>query len=1209
MNSLKKLKKNQKIIIVFIAIIAFMGLVISIPSLARLKNRNTIYSVESWDGTIASSYKQGNGTEENPYIISNGGEFAFFVEQLKTTDYEGMYFELSNDIILNSGIYDYNETEGLKYTIDNITYFVKEYSDEYYDNASMEENYVGKINRTSTIDNFKGNFNGKSFTIYGLYITDSENDDIALFKNLDGQVNDLYISNSVIYGKGNVAGLVVNTTDSTLNNIMYEGFVVNKSSSKLSESTIDPMAVTATTVETNKNLSLPSVEIEGNIKSIKLTGEYTVSNTNATNIVKINGTEIKTNTFEIDLGTTLLNEVNITTSSTIEETSINFSNLKYNVEYYDDISSGIASITKNTSMTNIINKASVYGNYISSGIVGKVNENLQISQSYNTGNIYSSYISSGIVGIIKDNQNHTTLTNIYNKGTISSTLSGSIMGCALNNTGLININNSINASENYSLNTVNNSIVNIVNSYSINGLSVYNGTINGTFTQTALENLYTEEVMSKLSYNKFVSLKDIEENNSNVWIYEKNSLPILYIDDINDPIANINLSKYSWNNLSSELNIIDISNSITFKIEQVSVLNQIKEKYYYITNSRVPMTAEELEKITTWRSYDDVVTINESGYYVIYAKIVGTDDTVTYINTDVLALNVNGFTTNISMDNHIWSDFRTDLSEVYTNKEINLSIIAHDDLLTINSIDYYISNEMKTEEQLNSLTTWIPYTDYITISNTGRYIVYAKIVDSDSNIRYVNTDYIIYNGYQETLSIGNISKDYQTNYITDKSNIKLKFDSDFEVEFKEGYTHNLISNILLPVGTKITLIDNNTNKVYKKTITTEEDLYNYNDSCNGQISCTKYATYKFGEFEQIGMSEQTYYDESLNYNKTISNEKYTINIDFSNTSLTENYYDVSFYIALKNSSNEFLYQTLNNTVNSINIYTTINDQNVSTTHKITSDYANQTINYNSDSELSINFTKEIIYTSVNNKNIIDTTFENKKAGLIIRLYDQDGVQINKKYLDNMIFELGEKEYFTSSDNSIRIDLGSIANNEVNTLKIKTKENSSNLTNGTYYIKINKFISDDGYYYENLDSEEVSIPLVVENQSVDISNYSFDVQIVTESIILNKKLDTHLTTFSVTYSGEFIEPNIRVSLYEKNALTAYNQDYTLIDLAEYTNDTLYVADTNKYFVDILIPTLNLNVIPNKFNNNGYKYVFELYDGTRKISKIEKYFIVK
>ena len=35
-----------------------------------------------------------------------------------------------------------------------------------------------------------------------------------------------------------------------------------------------------------------------------------------------------------------------------------------------------------------------------------------------------------------------------------------------------------------------------------------------------------------------------------------------------------------------------------------------------------------------------------------------------------------------------------------------------------------------------------------------------------------------------------------------------------EIIQKEGYNHNLISNILLTLNTKITLVDKNTNKIY-----------------------------------------------------------------------------------------------------------------------------------------------------------------------------------------------------------------------------------------------------------------------------------------------------------------------------------------------------------------------------------------------------------
>ena len=325
--------------------------------------------------------------------------------------------------------------------------------------------------------------------------------------------------------------------------------------------------------------------------------------------------------------------------------------------------------------------------------------------------------------------------------------------------------------------------------------------------------------------------------------------------------------------------------------------------------------------------------------------------------------------------------------------------------------------------------------------------------------------------------------------------------------------------------------------------------------------------------------------------------------------MVENYYDLSFYLAIKSNTGEYLYQTLNNTIKNINIYSNINDSEIETTHNLTTDYDKQTIYYNSNSKLDIKFLNNVIYSTINNKNIIDTTYENKKSGLLLKLYNEDNHEISKQYLDNIIFEVDGKEYFATKDNSIKINLGSALDTREKTLTIKTRENSSGLANGTYYIKINKFLSDDGYYYNSLYEDEIFITVIVENQEIIVPEHSFDVIMTTNSVILNKKEENHLASFNIVYYGSLIEPNVRISLYKKNDLTAYNQKYTLISLLEYSSDSLIKAETNKYFIDLLNPIYNLNLIPNKFENNGYKYVFELYDGSNKISQIEKYFIVR
>ena len=73
----------------YITLLAVLVLVISvaIPTLSRYKNRidiNALLSDENnWDGTVASSYRNGTGTRNDPYIISNAKELAYFEKMLQ----------------------------------------------------------------------------------------------------------------------------------------------------------------------------------------------------------------------------------------------------------------------------------------------------------------------------------------------------------------------------------------------------------------------------------------------------------------------------------------------------------------------------------------------------------------------------------------------------------------------------------------------------------------------------------------------------------------------------------------------------------------------------------------------------------------------------------------------------------------------------------------------------------------------------------------------------------------------------------------------------------------------------------------------------------------------------------------------------------------------------------------------------------------------
>lgn len=57
----------------------------------------------AWNGSVASSYSFGNGTQNNPYLISSGAELAYLQNQVSNgQNYSGVYFKLISDINLNN---------------------------------------------------------------------------------------------------------------------------------------------------------------------------------------------------------------------------------------------------------------------------------------------------------------------------------------------------------------------------------------------------------------------------------------------------------------------------------------------------------------------------------------------------------------------------------------------------------------------------------------------------------------------------------------------------------------------------------------------------------------------------------------------------------------------------------------------------------------------------------------------------------------------------------------------------------------------------------------------------------------------------------------------------------------------------------------------------------------------------------------------------
>lgn len=1183
MKKLKKvLKKIPKINYVVFLVLVVLFASFMFPSLARFNNRVPTTNITTWDGTVAQNYRKGTGTSDDPYIIANGAELAYFAEMLKTTNYENTYFKLNNDIVLNNGIFGYDEENGPTYKLSNSTFYLKEYSNEFYDNVNRENTKIGTINLFSSLDNFQGHFDGNFYTIYGLYIT-NDNEDIALFTNLNGEVNNLYIENALIYGGSNTAGVASNVSNSTLTNILFNGHVIGKKLiNTVHEELLNEQHIVIDNELVEYKIALPNLNIN-NITKTTLTG-------NVNSDIFINGTEV-TGDFSLDLGNLLLDEVTVTFKENTPDEVI-ITNLKYDINYNIANTAGIIADGNNVTLNKVINKANVFGEMFTAGIIAKAND-VVLNNTYNIGTIQGQ-VSAGIIASTNKN---ISLNYVYNSGLITGTSSAGLITNINNST--VNINNSFDAQDStFVINIINNSNVTIDNSYAVTQIPL-NSPNQTNFIKTTLDNLNNKEFMiTNLNFKEFVDQNDIITNDNNIWIYEENSLPILYIDDIKNPIANIHVGTYTWNNLGVNNNLIYFNSNITFNITQADNLKPIQEIYYYISPSEIPLTKTELESINNWTDYQDVIQIDEEGFYIIYAKIIDTNNNIFYINTDTLVLDKSKPIVNIELDTKNWTSYHENLDYIYINDTTEYSIIANDNLSGISSIQYYISNQILDLDSLTNVE-WIDYLNKLQLDTLGTYIIYAKVVDNCGFTTYVNSDYIIYNGYSvNSLKVGYSEVD--ANYISALSSVTFNYTYQDSNPLKENESRNIISNTLLPNNTKITLIDNINKKVYF--YQTTDDNYGYDISCSNN-EC-KYATYPLNLFKELGTNSDSYFIDT----RSSINDDFTINFDFSEADIVNNYENVVITLAIKND--DIVRDTLISSKKTFNII----DSNQSFLY-INSDYDNQPIQYNSNSTTEININTGLNQESFAGNIVHDSSNEGKIIGIAIKLIDSENNIVSKEKLKNIKFKIADKEYSPDDDGIVRINLENGLNSVNKTLTIVTYEDEASLNDGNYSFVINSYLAYDGFYTNNYSADNITIPVKVSNYVKN--EYNFDVLFADEYKIIDKKNDVTLD-LNILQTG-VINGSVRISLYKKSQLTAYNQDYNLINLADYITNELTIAKENVYNLvenpivyNNSIDSYNnvkLNLKPANLENGGYKLVFELFDGNQKVGVIEKKFIIR
>lgn len=1169
---LKKLKFDDvtKIKFIFVLFVIVATVTFSIPSLARYKNYVNLEAMfseaETWDGTIATDFNSGSGTEDDPFIISNAAEFAFFAVNADSLGYAGQYFKLSNNIILNNGLFEYDGSNRT-YTLNNTLFYLDD--ENAYDNSEFNGNIISTVNVFSSLENFRGYFDGDYHTIYGLYLT-GDTKELSLFKNLSGKVENLYFKNSLVHGGSSTAILANNVSYGEVNNVSIDGIVVGEANDN-SNSLIfglEDLNIVKDVDTYSYSYDLTNVKVY-NYQDIILKGTY--SSTLDTQILNINGQEVNVGEFEVSLGTSV-NEILFSINDN-EVSDITITDLVIEGVYSYPIASGFVGYTNDSNFTNVINKAKVYGTNVA-GLFGTAS-NISLNNAYNLGDLTGNKASALIGQVI--NNNGSVLNKTYNNGTLIGD-NTSLIGEVVNSNSLI-VSSTFNTNE---LTNTFNSVsgtVQVTNVYDVNSISVSSGELTGEVNVVIAGNINKELLTNYLGFNEYVDDEYLVEHPDNIWVYEFEEVPVLYVDELNNPVASLNIGVHSWNDIGYKINTLEFIDSKAFNITPLNGFNNFKNVYYYILEGNVPLNRNGIESVTEWIEYEDIVSLDFEGSYIVYVKIVDHEDRNYYINSDVLSFDLNGPDIKLTLGNDVWNSYNASLDSKYINDTVSLNVVVSDKYSEVKESYYYVSSVFVDKEDIED-DNWLLLENDIVLDNKGTNVVYVKSIDEHNHANIINSDYIIYGGYKETLNIGtNSNVLVDSANITDKSSVTYKFTYDENISYTNGYNSNLVLSNKLPIGTIITFIDHKLNNVYSYEVDSEDTII------------------PLSKFSLVGNKNNVMFDEVA---YLVTNKKdVSVIFDFSNATLI-NSFEFNVILDLRDDLGNVVLSTLKDNVKNTKVYNGLVSDLVITNKSVL--YG---INYDSNSKNLIEFEYSFNSLVEDNKVINDTKYENMKTGIAIRLVDENGEIIDKKYLKNMEFIVDEVNYTADSDGIVRINLGSNLDKVNNTINVVTYENDLDLKDGNYSLVINPFIASDGKYTNIYSDSNISIPVVSDYQ--EILDYEFNVKMDDNSKILMKDSKNVVIPFVILSNNEFDDPGVRVSLYKKKDLTAYNQNYDLINLDDYSSNELELASDYSYIVKGNKLELNLDLT--NMDKTGYEIRFELFDGDKRIDLIKEKFIVR
>ncbi len=329
----------------------------------------------SWSDNAASAFASGDGTEDDPYMISTAEQLAKLAVDVNAgTYYDGIYFELQNNIDLSGCLWSPIGSEQAK--------------------------------------SFKGIFDGGGHTISGLYIISSSNSQ-ALFGCIYGATIKSVAVDGLVSGGNSIAGVV---------GAAYSSSIVDSCHNFCSVSGGSGVggvvgSLSASTISYCSN----SASVSGSSEVGGVAGSSSNSSTMESN----------SNFGDVSGGSSVGGVVGLNDSSTVISSS--------NAGSVDGSSSNVGGVVgynnSSAEVTFSYNEGEVNGqSTYTGGVVGYNDESSIITSCYNKGEVYGK--GKYVGGVVGHNNSSSIVASCYNTGSVDgdSERVGGVVGNSISST-------------------------------------------------------------------------------------------------------------------------------------------------------------------------------------------------------------------------------------------------------------------------------------------------------------------------------------------------------------------------------------------------------------------------------------------------------------------------------------------------------------------------------------------------------------------------------------------------------------------------------------------------------------------------------------------------------------------------------------------------------------------------------------------------------